>query len=90
MPVDNVRVQLQHAAARGGIVAAFGDVVFSEEDAEIASRLAEGDTVEIRFGNAAGTIGTILLDAYDDGNPDSNGLTLGLRGWQLDPGVASV
>jgi hypothetical protein len=90
MPVDNAQTQLQQAAMRGGLVAAFGDVLFSEEDIGVVSSLVEGDTVEIRFGNAAGAIGTIQLDAYDDGNTDSDGLTLGLRGWQLDPGVASL
>lgn len=88
--VDNVRAQLQAAAARAGLDRLFGPLTFDQRDAASLQDCAEGDACELRFGNADGSVGVLMVDVYDSGDPDDAGLTVGLRGWRLDEGIASV
>ncbi len=90
MPVDNVQVQVQQAAARGGLIAAFGQIEFMTDGIASVADLSDGEDIRIAFGNVDGPLGTIHLEAYDSGNPEDAGLTLGLRGWELDDSVAAL
>ena len=88
--VDNVPAQLQAAAVRAGLDRLFGPLTFDERDAADPHDCAEGEAVEVRFANADGPVGVLVVDVYDSGDPGDAGLTVGLRGWRLDDDVASV
>lgn len=88
--VDNASAQLQAAAAKAALDRVFGPIIFDEHDVADVGECAEGDVVQVHFANADGPLGVLIIDLYDSGNPGDAGLTVGLRGWRLDDGVASV
>ena len=90
MRVDNPNAQLKALAELAGLCDILGEVEFDSEGLQALELASEGEVVEVRFHNDGGPIGGITVDLHDSGNPDDDGLTLGLRGWKLDDGVASV
>ena len=88
--IRSVMQQLQSAGKRGGLDALFGDLVFDSEDVEALRFCGDGERLEVRFSNESGSIGVLVVDLHDSGDPDEEGLTVGLRGWRLDEDVASV
>jgi hypothetical protein len=82
--------QLRSAARRGGLVEAFGEIRFDENDLEQLSQGEEGMQASVIFANSSGTIGTVFIELYDSGNPEDEGLTVGLRGWRLADDVAAI
>jgi len=90
MRVDNCEVQLRLAAERAGLIGLFGAVSFAPEDVRAVEEAEAGEPLPVRFAKASGPIGTMYVDVYDGGNPEDAGLTVGLRGWLLDDGTASV
>jgi hypothetical protein len=90
MPIDNPMAQLESAARRAGLHELFGPLSFVADSIAAAELCSEGDECEVRFGNADGPIGVLYIDLYDSGNPEDDGLTVGLRGWRLGEGTASV
>jgi len=90
MGPDNLLRQLQSAARRGGLVQAFGEIQFDAEDVEQLSESGDGTQASVIFANSIGTIGTLFIELYDSGNPDDEGLTVGLRGWRLADDVAAI
>lgn len=90
MSVDNIGRQLLSAARRGGLVELFPDLAFHAEDVDGLAVATEGEALSIRFGSPDGPIGVMIVDLFGSGNPDDDGLTVGLRGWRLNDEVASV
>ncbi|MEN6643999.1 MAG: hypothetical protein ABFE08_16300 [Armatimonadia bacterium] len=88
--VDNALQQVLAAARRGGLLELFPNLAPEPDDVRAVEALADGEAASVRFGDTDGPLGTLFLDAYDSGNPDDGGLTVGLRGWRLDGDVASV
>lgn len=87
---DNLLRQLCYAARRGGLVDAFGEVVFDAVDIEQLHEGEEGMQASLAFADAKGALGTLFIELYDSGNPEDKGLTVGLRGWRLADDVASI
>jgi hypothetical protein len=90
MKIENPMSQLHSTAERAGLIALFGELTFDPEDVEDLEASEEGDHLDLLFGNEDGPIGILYVDLYDSGNPDENGPSIGLRGWQLDDEVSSV
>jgi len=88
--IDSPLVQLEAAAARAGLVALFGPVQFHADDLESLGTLGDGDRAEVRFSLEGAELGVMFVDVHDSGDPEDEGLTIGLRGWRLDDDVASV
>ena len=88
--VDNMLQQLRSAAGRAGLPALFGALTFEVEDVAALEDCGEGEPTQVRFANDSGPIGVLMLDLHDTGDPDDEGLTVGLRGWMLGDDVASV
>jgi hypothetical protein len=90
MRIDNPNAQLKALAELAGLTHLFGEVEFDDAGVDALELAGEGEIVEVGFGNADGPIGVMSVDLHDSGNAEDEGLTLGLRGWRLDDGVASV
>lgn len=88
--IDNMLQQLRSVSRRANLQALFGDLVFDPQDAEALSICGEGESAGIRFSNDAGPVGVLTVDLHDTGDPEDEGLAVGLRGWMLDDDVASV
>ncbi len=88
--IRNVTQQLQSASNRAGLDALFGGLFFDREDVEALHSCGEGETARVRFSNSSGPLGLLTVDLHDSGDPDDEGLAVGLRGWMLDEDVASV
>ncbi len=90
MAPDNLLRQLYSAARRGGLVEAFGEIQFDAEDVEQLTESGDGTQASVIFANSTGTIGRLFIELYDSGNPEDEGLTVGLRGWRLADDVAAI
>lgn len=90
MGPDNLLRQLRSAARRGGLVEAFGEIQFDAADLEQLNEGEEGMQASVIFANSCGTIGTLFIELLDSGNPEDEGLTVGLRGWRLADDVAAI
>lgn len=84
------QTQVELAAKRAGLYEIFGDLTFEAGDVAGLQIALESDEIEVRFRTGDGPGGVLFLDLYDSGNPEDDGLTIGLRGWRLDQDVASV
>ncbi len=82
--------QLHSAARRGGLVEAFGEILFDAADIEQLGEGDEGIQASLTFSNGDGALGTLFIELYDSGNPEDEGLTVGLRGWRLADDVAAI
>jgi len=90
MGIDMPMRQIEAAAVRAGLIAMFGPLEFEPKDVESLESCGEGDDCEVGFASDDLTLGVMFVEVYDSGDPEDEGLTLGLRGWRLDDGVASV
>lgn len=90
MRIDSPVTQLTAAATRAGLIAMFGPLEFSGGDVKALGACGEGDDAEVGFVSDGVPLGVMFVELFDSGNPEDDGLTVGLRGWKLDDGVASV
>jgi len=90
MKVESPVRQLEAAATRAGLIAMFGPLTFEGKDVESLEACGEGDDCEVGFLSDGLPLGVLHVDLIDSGDPEDEGLTVGLRGWRLDDGVASV
>jgi len=88
--VDSTLLRLHQAAWRAGLPPLFGGIAFELEDVKALEACGEGESHEVRFSNASGPVGNLIVDLHDSGDPEDEGLTVGLRGWTLNEEVASA
>jgi len=88
--IDSPVRQLEAATTRAGLIAMFRPLTFDIGDVESLESCGEGDDCEVGFLGEDLPLGVLYVEVHDSGNPEDEGLTLGLRGWRLDDGVASV
>jgi len=88
--IDSPVRQLEAAATRAGLIAMFGPLTFEGKDVESLEACGEGEDCEVGFLSDGLPLGVLYVEVYHSGNPEEEGLTVGLRGWRLNPEIAGV
>jgi len=86
--IDRLDAQLREAAAKAGLEKLFGPLTLDRGDVASLEAYDEVDETEVRFANADGPLGVLVIDVPEGGDPHDAGFKVRLREWRLNDDVA--
>jgi hypothetical protein len=88
--IDSPVKQLTAAATRAGLPTMFGPLTFEPADVTALESCGYGEDCQVVFGSDGLPLGVLYVEVFDSGDPEDEGLTVGLRGWKLNDEIAGV